>query len=265
MLDFLFFDTEFFITNEKLFFAMPEFIWDNIFKLLITVMGTLLLALFTTFYLNKKNEIIRVTGLLLERRLDIYKDILRYFDQLSQKMYIPGKESNLILLEKIGFDLPNGTKFEYSKVFESCSNFENYFSGLEKIILDNKLFLDDESVKELYYIQSYFATVNGLYVSINSFLEVENVKPEEASDIKAKFLKSLGVILDDEVTEICIDLEKILVENIKNMQLKRRNDTYLRKNFFVDENGYVMSRLKDKIIFREKEKLFKLLVSFQML
>lgn len=254
------------LNGDGLFLGLPEFMWNGIFKLLISVLGGIIVASFTTLYLNKKNEVIRVTGILVERRIEIYRKLLSYLDNIGQKMYLPGMEADLTikLLKERGFDLPNGNLFEYSRVFETCENFDSFFLDLERIILEDKLFLDDDSVKELYYIQSYFALINGLYVSIEKCTSDMGVKttPEKLKSTKSKFLKTLGVIIDDEISNLCIKSESIFVENIRDIKLERRSHTFLTKDFFMGEDGYVMSRLKKSVLLKNQKQVMDLMIDF---
>jgi len=47
------------------FLGLPQFMWEGIFNIIITLGAGLIIAFVTTFYLKKKDEITRVAGVLI--------------------------------------------------------------------------------------------------------------------------------------------------------------------------------------------------------
>lgn len=62
------------------FLGLPQFMWEGIFNIIIALGAGLIIAFVTTFYLKKKDEITRVAGIILEKRVNSEqtKDILRF-------------------------------------------------------------------------------------------------------------------------------------------------------------------------------------------
>ena len=65
------------------FLGLPQFMWEGIFNI-ITALGVgLIIAFVTTFYLKKKDEITRVAGVILEKRVNSEQEILDFLEDLS--------------------------------------------------------------------------------------------------------------------------------------------------------------------------------------
>lgn len=71
------------------YLGYPIFIWQTLLNLGSLVLAGLLIAFFTTFYLKRKDESIRVAGVILEKRVNAQHEILRYLKDSSQKLEMP--------------------------------------------------------------------------------------------------------------------------------------------------------------------------------
>jgi hypothetical protein len=59
-------------------YGLPQFMWEGIFNVIITLGAGLIIAFVTTFYLKKKDEITRVSGVILEKRKAHRQAMRRY-------------------------------------------------------------------------------------------------------------------------------------------------------------------------------------------
>lgn len=60
------------------FLGYPLFLWEGLASALSTMMAGLVIAVVTTFYLKKRDEITRVSGVILEKRVNSEQEILSY-------------------------------------------------------------------------------------------------------------------------------------------------------------------------------------------
>ena len=49
------------------FLGLPQFMWEGIFNIIVTLGAGLIVAFVTTFYLKKKDEVTEVLGVFLKR------------------------------------------------------------------------------------------------------------------------------------------------------------------------------------------------------
>lgn len=75
------------------YLGLPQFMWKGIFNIIVTLGAGLIIAFVTTFYLKKKDEITRVSGVVLEKRINSEQEILDYLEKLSYHLELHnGKE-----------------------------------------------------------------------------------------------------------------------------------------------------------------------------
>ena len=61
--------------------SMPEFMWNNIFTVINTLICGLIVALFTSTFLKKKEERTRIAGVIVEKRINSEQEILHFLER----------------------------------------------------------------------------------------------------------------------------------------------------------------------------------------
>lgn len=65
--------------------SMPEFMWNNIFTVINTLICGLIVALFTSTFLKKKEERTRIAGVIVEKRINSEQEILHFRNENYSK------------------------------------------------------------------------------------------------------------------------------------------------------------------------------------
>jgi len=73
---------------------------------------------------------------------------------------------------------------------------------------------------------------------------------------------ALGIILSDDFLKQTTDLLSSLRYSINNISLKRRKVPNYSYEYFNDENSFLMQRLKDTAIIKEREKITMMISDF---
>ena len=68
---------------KKFIFRITTVHVGRIFNIIITLGAGLIIAFVTTFYLKKKDEITRVAGVILEKRVNSEQEILEFLEDLA--------------------------------------------------------------------------------------------------------------------------------------------------------------------------------------
>lgn len=74
--------------------SMPEFMWNNIFTVINTLICGLIVALFTSTFLKKKEERTRIAGVIVEKRINSEQEILHFLERELFKEEINVDNSN---------------------------------------------------------------------------------------------------------------------------------------------------------------------------
>ena len=246
------------------FWGLPSFMWEGIFNIAVALGAGLIIAFVTTFYLKKKDEVTRVAGLILEKRVNSYKDVLDFFDNLSQKMQLNnGKEAEwYALLRSMDFELPHGKLLQYSDAFSTPEKFQSFFNGLELIITNNKLWFDTKVIQHLNLMQGYFAQINALRVLMRRIPAPpgETLTEEDWKKADGLLLLQLGIVLDNEINALLAELEVRLVASIYRLDLKRPKKALTRNGFLNTDMLLMILELKRSLLGKKKEDFLMLAI-----
>jgi len=253
------------MTETELFLSLPEFMWNGIFNIIVTLGAGLIVAFVTTFYLKKKDEITRVAGVILEKRVNTSQEILNYLEKLSFKKELKtGTEFELYnLLKEYGFNLPYEPNLQYSNVFESIEKFREFFHGFENIIAINKLWMNTKVRDHLLFMQGYFGSINALILEIGRV----PVPKEMALDVKdvdniaSDIILVAGITLDAEISDMISELETLIVDSVYHLDLKRPKNTPVRNTFLNKDMKKIRKRLEKTLVYKLQEKYAVLILN----
>lgn len=230
-------------TITKTFLGLPEFIWNNIFTVITTLICGLIVAYFTSTFLKKKEERTRINGLIVEKRIESEQNILHFLEHELTKEQIICKDENLIdLITPIAMKYPYITHLQYSKVFKSRSNYEEFFNKFEELYSNNKLWLDEKVRLHLMLMQAYFSWINTIPIIIKSINIPKNKKltENEFKMLCNKFTLVYGILLDNEINGLITKLDELIVKSVYKLDLKCPKKSLSR-------NGMLNSNIKSII------------------
>lgn len=253
------------MAEAEFFLSLPEFMWNGIFNIIVTLGAGLIIAFVTTFYLKKKDEITRVAGVILEKRVNTSQEILNYLEKLSfKKEFKTGNEFDLNkILKEYDFHLPYEPHLQYSEVFESMDNFRDFFHGFENIIATNKLWLNTKVRDHLFFMQGYFANINALIIFAGRVPVPKEMalSVEDVNAIANSTILPIGITLDYEISELIAELETLIVDSVYNLDLKRPKHTPVRNTFLNNDVKNIQKKLKKTLLYTEQEKYASLITT----
>ncbi len=213
------------------YLGYPVFIWQALLNLSSLVLAGLLIAFVTTFYLKRKDESIRVAGVILEKRVNAQHEILRYLEDSSQKLEMPQPAASAMkeVMEDHGLALPHNPHIQYADIFSSVEKYRAFFKDFEELFAKHKLWLDLKVRHQMLLMQAYFAVINSSLLTFNR-LPLPNgmtLAPEEMEGLSNQLLFILGAALDEEFNQLLIDLEVLMVNSIYKLDLSRPKKSFL--------------------------------------
>lgn len=248
------------------FLGLPQFMWEGIFNIIIALGAGLIIAFVTTFYLKKKDEITRVAGVILEKRVNSEQEILDFLEDLAfHKELHNGKEKEwLILLKEYELTLPHEPHLQYSDVFSSVDKFREFFRGFERIITTNKLWMGKKVRFHLTLMQVYFSWINALLVATTSIpLPADKKLSEEDIDkLSTILLLQVAITLDHEISGLLAELETLIVNSIYKLDLKRPRKSMTRNGMLNVDMVKVLKELDGNTLLGiNREKYFALMTT----
>lgn len=107
----------------------PELVWQSLLSLLSTLIAGITIAFVTTFYLKKKDEITRVAGVILEKRINSEQVILGFLEKASYLLELSARKSQELykIMTEHKLELPHGKHLQYAKDFSNNESFQVFF------------------------------------------------------------------------------------------------------------------------------------------
>lgn len=237
---------------KPFFLGYPEFVWQGIFSLGSTLIAGLIIAFVTTFYLKKKDEVTRVAGVILEKRINSEQIILDFLEDASFSLEMRQENSGPIyeLLIQGGLETPHGPYLQYAKIFESHDTFQKFFRSFEQQISCNKLWLGKEVRFHLELMQTYFSWVNANLLAIQRIPLPDGIyiSDDDLRVLSDKIILLLGISLDNEIKGLIARLEVLMVDSIYRLDLKRSKNSLMRNGFLNRETKRIIRILNRKTL-----------------
>jgi hypothetical protein len=248
------------------FLGLPQFMWEGIFNIIITLGAGLIIAFVTTFYLKKKDEITRVAGVILEKRVNSEQEILDFLEDLAfHKELHNGKEKEwLTLLKEYELTLPHEPHLQYSDVFSSVDKFREFFRGFERIITTNKLWMGKKVRFHLALMQGYFSWINALLVAITRIPLPDDKKliEEDIDKLSTTLLLQVAITLDHEISGLLAELETLFVDSVYKLDLKRPRKSIARNGMLNVDMVKILKELDfNTLLGINREKYFALMMT----
>lgn len=216
-----------------IYLGYPLFVWEGLVNFSSLVVGGLIVAFTTTFYLKQRDEKTRVAGVILEKRMESQRDVLRFVDKNTQKIEMLQSDANYIrkLIEEYDLPLPYDSRIQYAEIFSSLDRFREFFHNFEAEVEQHKLWLDRRVRNHLLLMQFYFSTINSL---LNSFRQISeefdlDIKQDDFDLIADRLLLLFGAGIDGEFNNLVMHLEALMIDSMYRLDLTRPRYSFYSK------------------------------------
>lgn len=248
---------------------IPEFMWNNIFTVINTLICGLLVAFFTSTFLKKKEERTRIAGVIVEKRINSEQEVLHFLEQGLFKEEINIENSSKYdavisdILEAYELPDPHGGHIQYARIFKSQSAFEAFFHAFEDQITTHKLWLDTKVREHLVFMQIYFAALNSIPLMVKRIPlpKGQELSDEEFQEVCDRLLLILGTSCDGEINAFMSELDEKIVDSVYKLELRRPKKSMMRHNMYNVDMKKCFKRLqKETILGLAQENIFCLIM-----
>lgn len=248
----------------EVFVSIPEYIWHGLFQIAVLGLSALIVAWATSWIFKRKDEITRVEGVLLEKKLDIYRLLsnkLFAFEELHQlnerEMALAKRQ-----LEECGITIP---PFNHVPSFmvDGADNIYNKLMEFDQLATMNKIYFDDYTAWPIFVLQNY----NGLLIRFHAMyrdgITGEGFKiTDEVKKVEADMFRAIGLLFCEEWGHRVEDVLNALQTSINNLTLNHRKKPVYDYQTMQDSNGPMMQELQKSILMKEREKIIMLITSY---
>lgn len=236
--------------------SIPEFMWNNIFTVINTLICGLIVAFFTSTFLKKKEERTRIAGVIVEKRINSEQEVLHFLEHELFKEEINIENSSKYdekfsdLLEVYGLPNPHEGHIQYARIFISFEKFGLFFHAFEDKIMIHKLWLDTKVRTHLVFMQLYFSVFNTIPLMVKRIRlpEGNELTDEEFELVCNKVLHLLGVSCDGEINGFMSELDELIVDSVYKLELKRPRKSMMRRNMYNVDMKKCLKRVMQRTI-----------------
>jgi len=249
--------------------SIPEFIWNNVFTLINTLICGLIVAFFASTFLKKKEERTRIAGVIVEKRINSEQEVLHFLEQKLFKEEINIENSSKYdvafsdLLEAYGLPDPHDGHIQYAQIFKSQPAFEKFFYDFENQIMTHKLWLDTKVKTHLVFMQLYFSAFSTVPLMVKRIPlpKGQELSDKEFQEVCDRILLLLGISCDGEINGFMSELDEKIVDSVYKLELSRPKRSMMRHNMYNVDMKKCMRRIKNQtIIGIAQEKIFHLVM-----
>lgn len=247
--------------------TIPDYIGQGLFHVLALGVSTLVVAIVTSWVFKRKDEVTRVEGVLLEKKLDLYRqlsDKLLAFEalhQFSEAEIAMGKH----FIEESGLQMP---KFYHAPSFmvEGADKMYDQLMEFDKYATENKMYYDDYTAWPIFVFLNY----KNLFVRFHAMYRDEIIgmgckMTDKVKAVEDDMFRTIGLIVCAEWGERVEDVLQSLQESVNNLSLKHRKKPLYDYKTMQDPNGPMMQAFQNSELIKNKDKVMLLITSYVVL
>lgn len=225
--------------------AYPSYIVEGCLELLIMVVGGIIVGYITSKYLYRINELNKVEGWLLEKRIPIYEELYKRTAQMEELYMVSPDEYSYVgtLIEKNGIVLGENAR-QISQLFMNPEKLTETFLEFDKYAAQNRLLFDTEVAKEVLVLTNYYALLRRMLVMYDEqMIDMNIYENPKVKAVRGHLVIALGMCLSDELLDYAMSLQNVIRISMSHLQLSHREKPDYSYDFYQSESGYMMNRL----------------------
>ena len=238
--------------------AYPTFIIEGCMEILIMIIGGIVVGYITSKYLYRINELNKVEGWLLEKRIPIYEELYKRTVEMADLYMVSPEEFSYVseMINKHGIDLGENAR-QVSQLFLDGNKLSESFLDFDKYAAQNRLMFDEEVAEEVTVSTNYLGLIRRMLVLFDEQMIDKNIADNpKVQAVRSHLVVALGVCLSEEFIRYVMSLQNALRVSMSHLQLSHREKPDYSYDFYQSENGYLMTRMRDSkaIVIRDKMK-----------
>lgn len=202
---------------------MPQYVWEGIFSVLNVFVPGLVLALFASYYQNRRKREIQIEGKLAVERIDAYEQVLSCFydGQNLHEVSLQEEENASAILSY--FDV--GTfQFQCPDAFKDEAHFDAFYERLMKLQKDYQIYLDDEAS---YHLDRSIGVYTRLKNWMDAFCDTEHATILKVEKSVARqqidwMYKLTGMMMFGHCTRAFAEIDMVVCRQVNRFYLTYR-------------------------------------------
>lgn len=244
--------------------TLPDYFGKGVLTLLVTTVGGIIVAWFTTKYFSRRSEINVVEATLLKRKLDIYEELTAKLELLKDMVIISSdvQQEALKGLGNLKFNYNVQQANQLFKIFCSPQDFTNEFLAIDKYIATKRLYFDEQVQIQTLCLMNYLGCIRRLLVMYEEqFIDLQIPLEQKIVLTSERILiTQLGIILQQELSDQIDKVVSTIKVSIQNLSFAHREELGHTYDYYNSPDGPIMSQLMGTTLFTQREEI-KLVVT----
>jgi len=229
----------------------PDFMMGNLIELLGVLIASVLVAVFSTLYVDKKREIQKVRARVLDMRLEQY-DAIRTFVEVQNtiKIFPDNVDTVKSNLEICGLSLEDNENCYSSQAIASEKKISETLEKLESLTMNGLYILDDDVLGMLLQIKIYIKNLNMFSIILRGYFNkkengsknILKVNKQEDNDVNESdanvrtsgtinqisdfYFHHLSILLNNEYQNMIKKLQKMVIDKASKPKFERKEKNY---------------------------------------
>lgn len=252
---------------------LPDFMIGSLVELLGILVASILVAVFSTLYVDKKREIQKVKARVLDMRLEQYDAIRTFVEGQRKTMAFPENadavKSNF---EISGLSLKDNENCYSSKGIASEQKIGQVLVRLENLTMNGLYILDDDVLGMLLQIKIYIKNLNMFSIILRGYYdnkedgskkilgenrregnnsdekEVKITITDDINQISEFYFHHLSILLNNEYQNMIEKLQEMVVHKSSKPNFERKEKNYRK----IKTRRRLQNKALDKTILKNK-------------
>jgi len=225
---------------------LPDFMIGNFIEIVGVLFASILVAVFSTLYVDKKREIQKVKARVLDMRLEQYNGIREFVEvQNKTRIYPDNVDAVKSNLENSGLTLEDNESCYSSQAIANEREIGETLEKLENLAMKGLYILDDDVLGMLLQIKIYIMNLNMFSVILRGYFKkieigsknIINVNKQADNDVNVEtsgminqisdfYFHHLSILLNNEYQNMIEKLQKMVIVKASKPKFERKEKNY---------------------------------------
>jgi hypothetical protein len=223
------------------------------------VVGGIIVAYFVSKYFERINEVTRLKGIIIEKRINVYKELARKLESLNSILFFHANQvkTELEMLNQIGYNgqFKHGVKI--NDVFENNNTLHSRFLDFERFSNDNRLFYDTVVYDEVNFLQNYFGLFAHIQILFSEQLNMtgKDLDSEYNESLLNHAVRAVGIMLSEDFSSCISTALEAIRNSMINVTLETRHEQLHTYEYYNATDSPFMQRLMSTEAGKHKEEI----------
>lgn len=243
--------------------SLPDYIGQGILGIIVTVVTGLVLGYITSKYFTRKDELTRIEGLLLEKKIPIYKEIFKRLESLNNQVEYTPANCSMALQIMQECEIKRPKYLHSSQILENSDEMRETFLAIDQYATENKIFFDDDVASAMLVFQNYIIAFVRFQAMFREQMEQFGVTmSKEICNVEHQMMIALGLILSEDLFQQTQKVTTTIRNSLNNLSFNHRVAPTYRYEDFNDPESTIFKELLQTKAFAEREKIITLITHF---